>query len=123
MSGNRLLLDTNTILYVLNGNETLATFLNEKELYVSVITELELLSYKRITSKEIRIVSDFLAQVNIVNITDEVKSATIDLRRKSNLKLPDSIIGATSLSLNIPLVTSDKQMASVPGLNIVLFEI
>ena len=122
MSGNRLLLDTNTILYVLNGNETLATFLNEKELYVSVITELELLSYKKITSKEIRVIANFLAQVNIVNITDEIKSATIHLRKKSNLKLPDSIIGATSLSLNIPLVTSDKQMATIPGLNIVLFE-
>jgi predicted nucleic acid-binding protein len=123
MSGNKLLLDTNTILYVLAGNETLATFLNEKELYVSIITELELLSYKKITSKEIRVISDFLDQVNIININDEIKTETIELRRKSNLKLPDSIIGATSLVLDIPLVTSDKQMATVSELNIVLFEI
>ena len=122
MSGNRLLLDTNTILYVLNGNETLATFLNEKELYVSVITELELLSYKRITSKEIRIVSDFLAQVNIVNITDEVKSATIDLRRKSNLKLPDSIIIATGIWLNIPVISSDLDFTKVEEADIISYE-
>lgn len=52
MNGNKLLLDTNTILYLLNGDETLADFLEQKELYISVITELELLSYKNITATE-----------------------------------------------------------------------
>jgi predicted nucleic acid-binding protein len=51
MNGNKLLLDTNAILYVLGADETLAAFLNGKELYVSIITELELLSYKRITTQ------------------------------------------------------------------------
>jgi predicted nucleic acid-binding protein len=46
MSGNSLLLDTNTVLYLLAGDETLAEFLNGKKLYISIITELELLSYK-----------------------------------------------------------------------------
>ncbi len=42
MNGNKLLLDTNTVLYVLAGDETLASFLNGKELYLSIISELEL---------------------------------------------------------------------------------
>ncbi len=44
MNGNKLFLDTNIILDLLNGDETLAEFLNGKQLYISVITELELLA-------------------------------------------------------------------------------
>jgi predicted nucleic acid-binding protein len=51
MNGNRLLLDTNAVLYVLGGDETLAAFLNGKELFLSIIAELELLSYKKLTQK------------------------------------------------------------------------
>ena len=46
MNGNKFLLDTNAVLYILGGDETLSDFLFEKELYISVITEMELLSYK-----------------------------------------------------------------------------
>jgi predicted nucleic acid-binding protein len=59
MSGNSLLLDTNAVLYVLAGDETLAAFLNGKELYLSIISELELLSYKKITQKESKTIVSF----------------------------------------------------------------
>ena len=36
MNGNSLLLDTNAILYILSGDETLASFLNGKDLFISV---------------------------------------------------------------------------------------
>lgn len=73
MSGNKLFLDTNIILYLLNGDITLAESLNEKQLFVSVITELELLAYKDITSKESEIIKDFLNQCKIVNLNDSIK--------------------------------------------------
>jgi len=41
MNGNKLLLDTNTVLYVLGGDETLAQFLHGKELHLSIISELD----------------------------------------------------------------------------------
>jgi predicted nucleic acid-binding protein len=122
MNGNKLLLDTNAVLYVLGGDETLASFLNGKELYISIISELELLSYKKITQKEIKAISAFLSELNIVNISEEVKKNTIAIRKSTNLKLPDCIIAATSITLNIPLISSDKQLSSVPGLDIVLYE-
>ncbi len=122
MNGNRLLLDTNTVLYVLGGDETLASFLNGKELFISVISELELLSFKNITPKETKSISSFLNELRIENISEEIKKATIEIRRSSNLKLPDCIIAATSMVLNIPLITSDKQLGSVKGLDIVIYE-
>ncbi len=50
MSGSRIALDTNIVLYLLAGDETLAEFLQDKKGYVSVITELELLGFQGITS-------------------------------------------------------------------------
>ncbi len=41
MNGNKFLLDTNTVLYILNGDKTLADFLFEKHLYISIITKLQ----------------------------------------------------------------------------------
>ncbi len=122
MNGNKLLLDTNAVLYVLGGDETLASFLNGKELYLSIISELELLSFKKITQKELKAINAFLSELKIENISDEIKKKTIEIRKSTNLKLPDCIIAATSISLNIPLITSDKQLRTVPNLDIVLYE-
>jgi predicted nucleic acid-binding protein len=122
MNGNKLLLDTNAVLYVLSGDETLAAFLNGKDLYLSIISELELLSYKKINQKELKAISVFLAELKIENITEEVKKKAIQIRINSNLKLPDCIIAATSMALNIPLVSSDKQLSSIKGLDIILYE-
>ena len=122
MSGNSLLLDTNTVLYLLAGDETLANFLNGKILFISVISELELLSFKKLTQKEATTIKTFLSELKIENITEEIKTHTIKIRKSTNLKLPDAIIATTSISLNIPLVTSDKQISSVEGLNVILYE-
>ena len=122
MNGNKLLLDTNAVLYVLAGDETLAAFLNGKDLYLSIISELELLSYKKLSPKEHKAISAFLSELKIENITEDVKKNAIQIRKTTNLKLPDCIIAATSMTLNIPLVTSDKQLSNMQGLDIILYE-
>ena len=45
MSGNKLLLDTNILLYLLNWDGDIVEILDGKDLYISFITELELLSF------------------------------------------------------------------------------
>ena len=62
MNGNNLFLDTNIILYLLDGDQTLAELLNNKQLYISVFTELELLAYEGITVKEEKVIKEFVAQ-------------------------------------------------------------
>lgn len=122
MSGNSLLLDTNTVLYLLAGDETLAEFLNGKKLYISIITELELLSYKHFKAKELKILNEFLSELQIVNITEEIKNFAIEIRRTSSLKLPDCIIAATSLGLRIPLISADKALKNVNTLDLIIYE-
>ena len=52
MSGNNLFIDTNIILYLLNGDQTLVNLLDKKTWYLSFITELELLGFKQLDDAE-----------------------------------------------------------------------
>jgi len=122
MSGSKFLLDTNSVLYILNGDQTLSNFLFEKELFVSVITEMELLAYKNITEAEKQIIENFLAELVIINIDDKVKLNSIEVKKNSGMKLPDSIIAGTAITLKLPLITSDKQFKTIEGLNLLYYE-
>ena len=122
MSGNKYLLDTNAVLYILNGDKALAELLNGEKLYVSIITEMELLSYRNITAKEKQQIKNFLADFIIVQIDDEIRDQTIEIKKSTHLKLPDSIIAATAIVLDIPFVTSDKQFRTVMNLNLLFYE-
>ncbi len=122
MSGNKLVLDTNAVLYLLSGDETLADFLFEKQLYISIITEMELLACKNITTTEQQQVANFLSELTVININEGIKISTIKIKKRLNLKLPDSIIAATAMWLKLPFVTSDKQFKQVAELNLVYYE-
>ena len=122
MSGNRLLLDTNTVLYLLAGDKTLAEFLNGKKLYISIITEIELLAFKDITAKDMIILKTFIDELQVEYINDEIKRITIEIRKSTKLKLPDCIIAATSVALGIPLFSADKALKTVRNLDLIIYE-
>jgi len=122
MNGDKLLLDTNIVLSLLGGDTTLSDFLFDKELYISFITEMELLSYKKITAKEQKAIKQFIKELLIIDINDAIKTKAITLRKTSNIKLPDAIIEASSLWLNIPLITADKQLSKVKGVKIIYYQ-
>ena len=122
MNGSKLLLDTNIVIYLLSGDSTLAEILNKKHVYLSFISQLELLRYKGLSSKEQMLVKDFLSQSTIVDINQEIKEHVIQLSKNNKLKLPDSIILATALYLDIPLISSDKDLTKVDGINILYYE-
>lgn len=119
MSGNRLFVDTNIILYVLNGDKTLAEVLNQKQLYISVITELELLAFDGITTEEEHVIKEFIAECKIINLNSAIKKETIRIRKTYRTKLPDSIIIATSIYLDLTLISSDKAFSNVDELNLI----
>lgn len=122
MSGNKLFLDTNIILYLLNGDDTLALFLNQKQLYISIITELELLGYSEITKKDEEIIRDFLSHCKILPINNTIKEEAVRIRKKYRTKLPDSVIIATCLYLDLPLITSDLEFKKIDELTLIHYE-
>ena len=124
MNGNSILIDTNIVLYLLNGNENILNQIQGKEVFISVITEIELLSYSKITESETSEISNLLSGLTIIEINEKVKQNTIYLRKKHNTKTPDSIILGTAQHLNIPLFTADKRLKKIETeVNIILHDI
>ncbi len=110
------LLDTNAVLYLLGGR--LAEALPAGEYFVSVISEMELLSWPLLSSGDEARIRDFLAAVKILGLESNVRDRAVEVRKRYGLKLPDAIIAATALVSDADLVTNDRKMARVPGLRV-----
>lgn len=123
MSGNRILADTNILLYYLQGDDTVISLLEDKRPVISFITELELLSYPLISSTEEGNIKGLLSHCEIININQPLKDLAISIRRQSRLKLPDAIIAATAFHQRVPLVSADKAFEKVSELNFILYEV
>jgi predicted nucleic acid-binding protein len=122
MNGNNILLDTNIVLYLLNGEETLIPLLEEKNLFLSFITQLELLGNRNIKPNDILKIKQFIAECTVIDITSGIKEFTISIRQKYSIKLPDSIIMATSLWLNMPLITADHDFKKIDIADLIYFK-
>ncbi|MBU0558708.1 MAG: type II toxin-antitoxin system VapC family toxin [Bacteroidetes bacterium] len=122
MNGNSILVDTNIVLYLLGGDKTIIPLLQDKQLFVSFITQLELLSFKNLTKNQIIKIEKFLSECTIVDINSKIKEHTINIRRKNLIKLPDCIIIATSLYLNVPLISADSQFNKIKEFNLILYQ-
>jgi predicted nucleic acid-binding protein len=94
MNGNKVFADTNIILYLLGGDTTIAELLNGKQIYISFVTQLELLSYSKNTNKDFKIIHELLDQFVIIDINEEIKvRLTMVCSKKSEqLTFRDSII-------------------------------
>ena len=110
MDGNRLLVDTNIVLYALQGDMALAKLLDGQNLYISFITRIELLSYPKIDQASIDLIEDFLEQVPVVESNPVINADAITLRRATGLEVPDSIIAASARFLGVRLMTADKDL-------------
>jgi predicted nucleic acid-binding protein len=107
-------LDTNAVLYVLGGR--LAQGLPNGQYFISVISEIELLSYALLDDSAQSKIEKFLSGITIVGLSEPVKRQAILLRREHQLKLPDAIVAATALSLGATLITNDSKLLKLPGI-------
>ncbi|MDR1803534.1 MAG: PIN domain-containing protein [Treponema sp.] len=117
------MLDTNAIIFLTTrGNiipSNLEYALNEAALFTSVISEIEVFSKPALPSDEEENLRSFLSErIIIIDLSNEIKKETIALRRSTKLKLPDSIVAATSIVLDAILLTDDEHLLSLslPGL-------
>jgi predicted nucleic acid-binding protein len=122
MNGNKLLLDTNIILYLLKGDTTLVDILEGKQIYISFVTELELYSFRELTTKDKVKIDAILAACSIIDINAGIKAKTIEIRIEHKVKLPDSIIAGTALYFKMPLISADKGFERIEELNLLNYE-
>ena len=122
MDGDKLVLDTNILIYLFNGDRDLAELLHLKELYVSIITEMELLSFPDLSEAERLQIKSFLSDATVIELSDAVKEAAIAIRSTHRIKLPDAIVLATAEYLNLPFLTADRRLERVLTVDTQIYE-
>ena len=123
MNGNNLAADTNIILYLFNGDHRISEILSGKQLYISFITELEILSYREISKSGLIKAEQFLSQCKVIDINAGIKKKTVEIRKTFSLKLPDSIIAATAMYLELPLISADSNFKRIKDLELIHYNV
>ena len=121
MNGIDYMADTNALIYLLSGDSCMKSYL-ASYIGLSVISEIELLSFPEITSFEEQQIHSFIKDCTVLFLTENVKNKTIALRRSYKVKLPDAIIAATAIENNLQLITADKGFKQIAELDLALIE-
>ena len=111
-----LTLDTNVIIYFLNGDSVVVDKLNllrdkGASFIISTVTVAEILSYDRLTTTDLEIIKSFLLNFLIISVDLNIAKIAGKIRRSNKIKLGDALIVATAMSQLSPLVTNDQILA------------
>lgn len=88
--------------------------------FISVITRMELLSWKSLKPHDEKIIKEFIADCTVYSLEENIITRTILLRKSNRIKLPDAIIAATSIEYNLHLLTHNvNDFKNIPGLVVV----
>jgi predicted nucleic acid-binding protein len=115
-------LDTNVIIYYLDEEPTVVPLLEpilgqDIAIFVSVVTELELLSHPGLTEEDMAAIQQLLTSVVIFPLESRLAQLAGALRRQYHLKTPDSVVAATALLTHTTLVTRNiRDFQGIDGL-------
>jgi predicted nucleic acid-binding protein len=70
------------------------------------------------SNNEEKDILEFLEDLTVIPLNEIIEKKAIEIRRATSVKLPDSIVAATSIILNAVLLTDDKHLLDLswPGL-------
>jgi predicted nucleic acid-binding protein len=124
--GVKYLWDSNIAIYFLQklfppeAEKFIEDLLIESLPAISAITEIELLCWKTTSTADLQLLNDFIADVTIIELENEIKLKTAEIRKTTKIKLPDAIIAATASIHKLTLVTRNiKDFDKISGLKVV----
>ncbi|HET7361502.1 MAG TPA: type II toxin-antitoxin system VapC family toxin, partial [Salinimicrobium sp.] len=85
---------------------------------ISIITQIEALSWINPDKKKENILQEFIQDSNILNLNPEVVAGCVKIRRERKIKTPDAIIAATAIFYDLILLTSDSDFKNIPYLRL-----
>lgn len=86
---------------------------------LSVITQIELLCWKTDAATEQK-VKDFNSDSIVLDITPDVITQCVNLRKGKKIKTPDAIIAATAIAYGYTIITNnEKDFSNINGLKII----
>jgi predicted nucleic acid-binding protein len=114
---NRYLLDTNIIIYSLNGGLELP----EASYYISKVSYDEIFSNEKMTKAEEVAIKSILDTIDVLDTNDIIKHNTEQLQQKYKLSTADSIVCATAHTYALVLITNDNALHEVKEIKTELF--
>lgn len=119
------LLDTNTVINFLGaslpvaGMQLLNTTVDDNPI-VSIITKIETLGFNFKSMEEQTIVEIFINGSTVIDLSDDIVSKTIEIRKTKKIKLPDAIIAATALVYDLVLISRNtSDFTNIDGLKVI----
>ncbi len=120
----KFLVDTNIIIYYLD-NQIPPEQVEKVErifktsFYISTITKIELLGWKKISQEDIQKIEKFIQPATILYVDEAVQNRAIVIKQQYTIKTPDAIIGATALLYRFTLVSRNaSDFKAIAGLNL-----
>ena len=105
-----VILDSNIVIYTgLMENQSLRDWLKSKTIYVSAISQIEVLGYHKLIPADQDYFKAFFQQCQILPMTPEIVNAAIELRQEKAMSLGDSIIAANAIVHRLPLLTANTK--------------
>ena len=118
MSGRKLLLDSNIVIYIAKKELAPELFVvADDALYLSDVSFMETLGYAFADEAEKQEIENLLSVLFRFPIQELVVQKVIAIRQTRRMKLPDAIIAATALIHDCVLVTRNiSDFSGLPGL-------
>ena len=110
MSGNKIVLDTNVIIFASKQMIDIDVFFYSfDEFFVSIITFMEVYSYEFSNTNEKELIDALFESIEIIEVNKAIAEMAIEIRKNKSkrIKLPDAIILATAKFLEVSLLTDD----------------
>ena len=86
---------------------------------ISVITQIEALSWINPDQAKEKIVQEFINDANILTLSPDIISQCVMIRRSMKIKTPDAIIASTAIVHNLALVTNESDFKNIEGLKVI----
>ncbi len=86
---------------------------------ISVITEIEALSWINPDLDKENIVREFISDAAILALSPSIVKQCVTIRRSKKIKTPDAIIAATAIVHNLTLISDDSGFSKIKGLEVI----
>ena len=117
------LLDTNMLIYFLNGQLSTKSYhfvrnvMEQHDWQISIISKIELLGFRFEHAQHKRFAEELLINCRFIPLTEAVAEKAILLRQSYKLKTPDAVIAATSILYHYTLVSrNDKDFLQIENM-------